>query len=73
MREDIEKFNLENDLEDLRADLDKLSTDVAHVLHKSAVGRIEQKITHRPFSSLLWAFGAGFMSCALLKAFYTKE
>ena len=69
MREDIDKSNLEQDLEDLKADVDKLSADLAHLLRKSTVGRIENKITRRPFTSLLWAFGIGAVSCGLLKWF----
>lgn len=73
MREDIDKFDLEQDLEDLRANVDKLSTDLAHLVRKSTVGRIERKITRRPFVSLLWAFGAGAVCCTLLKIFHSKK
>lgn len=69
MREDLDKFNLEQDLEDLKADIDKLSIDIAHLMRRSTVGRIESKITKRPFSSLLWAFGAGIASVAAVKLY----
>jgi hypothetical protein len=62
-----DKLNLNQDLEALKADLDKLSADVGQLMWKSTVGRVEYKISRRPFSSLLWAFGAGFASCVLFK------
>lgn len=72
MREDNDKFDLDQDLQDLKADIDKLSADVAHLMWKSTVGRVEYKIAKRPFSSLLWAFGTGVVCCSLLKLFRSK-
>lgn len=72
MREDIDKFDLEQDLQDLKADIDKLSADVSHLMWKSTVGRVENKIAKKPFSSLLYAFAAGLVSCALFKIFRSK-
>ena len=73
MREDSEKFNLEQDLEDLKADIDKLSADVGHLMWKSTVGRVEYKISRRPFSCLLYAFAAGLTCCAFMKLFRSKK
>ena len=44
MREDIDKFDLEQDLQDLKADIDKLSADVTHLMWKSTVGRSSTKL-----------------------------
>jgi hypothetical protein len=73
MREDIEKFNLEQDLQDLKTDIDKLGADVAHLMWKSTVGRVEYKIAKRPFSSLLYAFAAGVACCLTWKIFRCKR
>ncbi len=72
MREDNEKFNLEQDLQELRADIDKLSADVAHIMWKSTVGQVSHQISKRPFTSVVYAFGAGVLGCLLVKLFRSK-
>lgn len=72
MREDTEKFNLEQDLQELKADIDKLSVDVAHIMWKATVGQVGNQISRKPFSSVLFAFGAGMVSCLLVKLFRSK-
>ena len=73
MREDLDKFDLEQDLENLKADVDKLSTDVVRLMKKSTVGRVQHKIARRPFRSVLWAFGVGLASCTLFKLFRSRH
>jgi hypothetical protein len=73
MREDIEKLSLEKDLEDLKIDIDKLANDVAHLIWRTTVGKVERKINRRPFRSLLWAFGAGLSSAIIVKWFHCKK
>lgn len=73
MREDFEKFNLEQDLNALKADIDQLSVDVVYLMRKSTIGRMENKIIERPFVSLLSAFGIGLTCSALLQLFRKKR
>lgn len=69
MREDIDKFNLQEDLQNLKADLDKINTDVTHLIRKSTLGRVEYKMAKKPFSCLMYAFAAGVAFCAAFKIF----
>jgi len=72
MREELNKFDVEQDLEDLKADIDKLKIDIGHLMRKSTRERIGCGARRR-FSSLLWAFGAGASCCALLKLFLSRS
>jgi hypothetical protein len=73
MREDFDKFNLEQDLQNLKADIDQVGADIAHLIRKSTVGRVEFKITKKPLACVLWAFGTGLACCTLLKLFRSRR
>ncbi len=71
-KKDADELNFEQDLEALKADIDQLGQDVAHLMWKSTVGQVEHKISRRPLHSVLWAFGAGLACCTLMKLFRSK-
>lgn len=73
MREDNDKFNLEQDLEDLKADIDRVGADVTHLIRKATIGRVKYKISKHPLSWLMWAFGAGLTCCTLMKLRRSKK
>jgi hypothetical protein len=73
MSENKDDFDLEQELQDLKEDVDKLSADVGHLIWKATMGRVENKIARKPFFYMLTAFGAGLTCSTLYKLFRKKK
>lgn len=73
MHNNLDKLDLKEDFEELKADLDKLSSDVAHLIRKATVGQVERKVARSPFSIILMAFGAGVLYGICHKFFGSKK
>lgn len=76
MREDfgeLLKTDLKQELETLSEDIETVREDVARIIWKSTVGEAQKKIACRPFTSLAWAFGSGFVLCGLWRLFRSHK
>lgn len=70
MREDFEEFRevgMEQELHILKSDLKRLRDDISSILWRSTMGQVQRKIYQRPITTVLLAFGAGFIISRFLK------
>ena len=73
MSENTDDFDLEQELQDLKEDVDKLSSDIGHLIWKATMGRVEHKIAKKPFFYMLTAFGAGLACTTVCKLFRKRK
>ncbi len=76
MRDDFDELNevgLNQDLHLLKADLKRLQGDITSILWKSTFGQVQQKIARRPISTVLLAFGAGFVVSRIFRLFKSNS